>query len=288
MITIDLILLNVLYIKGYNYLQNIRLSLVDACRSYLIEDLERLGQGGFGEVYKVNVYSLDRSCVTQYARKYFSPAPEYEVTAVREIADLRQRFLIEIRTQYTLNSINYDLIAPIVLFNTAGNKPYFIMELAEGNLRKKIAEGMDSTEKRMAVIQILQGVKLIHDNNYIHRDLKPENILRYANGRYKISDFGLVKDLDDLRAAIKTKFNPQGMGSGTYRAPEIIDFGKFSVQSDIYALGRIISDIYSSAIPTRLRPVINKATSYLVEDRYLTVDKLLEDFCSATHMAMGA
>jgi serine/threonine protein kinase len=261
---------------------------VDACGSYFIEDLERLGQGGFGEVYKVNVYNSDRSYATQYARKYFSPAAEYEVTAVREIADLRQRFLVEIKTQYTLNSINYNLIAPIVLFKTTGDKPYFIMELAECNLRKMIDNGMDIAEKRVAVIQILQGVKLIHDNNYIHRDLKPENILRYANGWYKISDFGLVKDLDDLRAAIKTKFNPQGMGSGTYRAPEIIDFGKFSVQSDIYALGRIISDIYSSAIPSRLRPVINKATSYLVEDRYLTVDKLLEDFCSATHVTAEA
>lgn len=261
---------------------------MDGCGSYFIEDLERLGQGGFGEVYKVNVYNSDKSCVTQYARKYFSPAAEYDVTAVREIADLRERFLVEIRTQYTLNSIDYNLIAPVVLFKTTGEKPYFVMELADCNLKKMITDGMTLEEKRSAVIQILQGVKLIHKNNYIHRDLKPENILKYANGRYKISDFGLVKDLDDLRAAVKTRFNPQGMGSGTYRAPEVIDFGKFTVQSDIYALGRIISDIYHPSIPVRLRPVINTATSYLVEDRYLTVDKLLEDFSSAINIIMEA
>lgn len=93
---------------------------MDGCGSYFIEDLERLGQGGFGEVYKVNVYNSDKSYVTQYARKYFSPAAEYDVTAVREIADLRERFLVEIRTQYTLNSIDYNLIAPVVLFKTTG------------------------------------------------------------------------------------------------------------------------------------------------------------------------
>jgi serine/threonine-protein kinase len=254
---------------------------VDECANYFVEDLERLGRGGFGEVYKVNVYNKSKTHITQYARKYFSPSPENDSTPVREIADLRERFIVEIKTQYTLNSIGYGLIAPIVLFKKDIERPYFIMELAECSLRKAITDGLDDKEKISAIKQILKGVKLIHDNNYIHRDLKPENILKYQNGKYKISDFGLVKDLNLVRAEIKTKFRPNGLGSDGYRAPEITDEGTFSPRSDIYALGKIINDIYGGTAPPAIRALITKCTHYFSEDRYNTVDELLMSFCAA-------
>lgn len=261
---------------------------MDECGSYFIEDLERLGQGGFGEVYKVNIYNKTKDHVTQYARKYFSPSAENDNTYVREIADLRERFLIEIKTQYILNSEDYDLIAPIVLFNLQGDKPYFVMELAQCNLRKLIIEGMSENEKIIAITQILKGVKLIHQNNYIHRDLKPENILKYGNDKYKISDFGLVKDLDTVRAEIKTRFRPNGIGSDGYRAPEITDSGIFSRRSDIFALGKIINDIYDGTAPSGIRTLITKCTTYFPEDRYETVDELLESFCKAVNQVAEA
>lgn len=256
---------------------------MDEFGNYFIEDVEKLGRGGFGEVYRVNVYNRSKSCVTQYARKYFSPSPENDNTPVREIADLRERFLVEIKTQYTLNSINYDLIAPIVLFNTNGDQPYFVMELAESNLRIIINQGMSDNEKQTSVIQILEGVKLIHDNQYIHRDLKPENILKYHNGKYKISDFGLVKDLDTVRAEIKTRFKPNALGTDGYRAPEIGDSGIFSRQTDIYALGKIISDIYAGTATGKVKNIINKCTAFIPEYRYDSVNELLEEFCHAVY-----
>lgn len=261
---------------------------MDECGSYFIEDLDRLGQGGFGEVYLVNVYNRSKDHVTQYARKYFSPSAENNNTYIREIADLRDRFSVEVKTQYTLNSEDYNLIAPIVLFNLKGEKPYFIMELAQCNLRKLIENGMSDSEKITAIKQILNGVKLIHKNNYIHRDLKPENILKYPNGKYKISDFGLVKDMDTVRAEIKTRFNPNGLGSDGYRAPEISDSGIFSEKSDIYALGKIINDIYHQTAPKGVRSLITKCTSYFPEDRYETVDELIKSFSDAVNHILEA
>ncbi|WP_118987900.1 protein kinase domain-containing protein [Photorhabdus sp. CRCIA-P01] len=254
---------------------------MDRCGNYFIEDLKSLGRGGFGEVYEVNVYNLRKTHSRKYARKYFSPSPENNKTAIKEIADLRERFLVEIKTQYILNSINYDSIAPIVLFSTVGDKPYFIMEKAEANLLEAMEGGMSADEKIMAVRQIIKGVKTIHDNNYVHRDLKSANILKYSDGRYKISDFGLVKDLNHVRAEVKTKFQPNGMGTDGYRAPEITESGLFSKQSDIYAIGRVISDIYSKNLTHKLKKIISKCRAHWLEDRYADADELLIDFCKA-------
>lgn len=255
---------------------------MDECAKFLMKDLDRLGRGGFGEVYRVDVYNLAMKCKTQYARKYFSPDADNDNTPVREIADLRERFIVEIKTQCKLSLENSDLIAPIVLFKKDIEKPYFVMELAECNLMKSISQGLSEEEKVSAVIQILRGVKLIHDNEYLHRDLKPANILKYHDGKYKITDFGLVKDLNLLRAEIKTKFQPNGMGSDGYRAPEVDDSGIFSIQSDIYALGKIINDIYGSTSSKDIRSIITKCTQYFPEDRYAKVDDLLESYCAAT------
>lgn len=255
---------------------------MDECGNYYIEDVgPRLGRGGFGEVFKCYVYNRTKTHKKQYARKYFSPSPENDVTPVREIANLRERFLVEIKTQYSLNNLDYNCIAPIVLFDTLGDKPYFIMEIAECNLRDCIDNGMNEHQKVSAIVQTLKGVQLIHENKYIHRDLKPENVLRYPNEDYKISDFGLVKDLDTIRAEIKTRFKPNALGTDGYRAPEIGDSGLFSVQSDIYALGKIISDTYAGKTPVKVKTIIATCTQFFASDRYNSVEELLDAYMKA-------
>ncbi|SQC23272.1 Uncharacterised protein [Klebsiella pneumoniae] len=66
---------------------------MDRCGNYLLEDGRKLGRGGFGEVFQVGVHNLTHTNVTAYARKYFAPCPEYDDTAIKELTDLRQRFL---------------------------------------------------------------------------------------------------------------------------------------------------------------------------------------------------
>ncbi|MEY1236891.1 protein kinase [Providencia manganoxydans] len=257
---------------------------MDQCGNYFIEDLEELGGGGFGKVYEVNVYNLQKTHSRKYARKYFFPSPENDGTYIREIADLRERFLVEIKSQCRLNRIDYDSIAPIVLFSTAGDRPYFVMEKAEASLASIISKGMSMEDKATAVKQVIKGMKTIHDNDYIHRDLKPANVLKYSDGRYKISDFGLIKDLNQVRAEIKTRFQPHNIGSDGYRAPEISDNGLFSVQSDIYAVGQIISDVYSKTLNEKLKNVISKCREYWPENRYTDANELFLDFCDAVEV----
>lgn len=259
---------------------------VDRCGNYLIEDFHRLGRGAFGEVFEVKVHNLTKTYSTIYARKYFSPSPEYD-TEIKELTDIRHRFLVEIKTQCLLNKFSYDTIAPIVLFNTNGEKPYFVMEKAESNLGEAIESGMSDSERKQAILQIITGVGVIHNNEYIHRDLKPANILKYINRNeektvsYKITDFGLVKDFNDVRAELKTKFQPNYLGTDGYRAPEIKESGLFSPQSDIFAIGKIISDIYNKGRNSSLKNVISKCCNQWPEDRYQNTNDLLSDFLKA-------
>ncbi|MGI2800595.1 protein kinase domain-containing protein [Photobacterium damselae] len=251
---------------------------MDKCSNYLIEDdADELGHGSFGKVYECSVHNLTQTYSKRFARKYFSLSPDFDQTHVKEIADLRQRFNVEVKTQCILNNKNHTCIAPIVLFNTNGDKPYFVMELAEKNLLKCIQDGMTDLEKENAVTSIIKGLKTIHDNDYIHRDLNPKNILKYHDGCFKITDFGLVKDLNKLRAEIKTKFVAKGMGTDGYIAPEVEDSGEFSIQSDIYSVGKIISKIYPTPTP-ELRAIITKCQSYFAEDRYNNADELLDEY----------
>lgn len=250
---------------------------MDQCGNYLIEDRKKIGSGAFGEVYECKIFNSSMSVTSIYARKHFLPHSSID-TEVKELADLRDRFIFEIKKQCEFNNINYNSIAPIVLFKTDIENPYFVMEKADCNLFDAIEKGLSREEKSNAVSDILSGLSTIHSNGYVHRDLKPQNILKYKDGRYKITDFGLLKDLDELRAEIKTKFNPKGMGTQGYIAPEVDDSGIFSVASDIYSMGKIINDIYRGDLPPGLSKVISRCCNYLPEDRYSDAKKLTDDF----------
>lgn len=253
---------------------------MDQCGNYFIEDVSRLGDGTFGEVFEAKVYNASQSSFKIYARKRFAPGPEFD-THLTELADLRQRFAFEIKKQCEFNLLNYDAIAPIVLFKIDCADPYFVMEKANCNLAVAIRLGLTDQQRIKAVLDISSGLNTIHSHGYVHRDLKPQNVLCYPDGNFKITDFGLLKDLDQVRAEIKTKFSPNGMGTPGYIAPEIDDSGIFSVESDIYAMGRVINDIYRNNLTPELNAIISKCCNFLPEQRYRSSSELVHDFLRA-------
>lgn len=254
--------------------------LMDQCGNYFIEDVSRLGDGTFGEVFEAKVYNASRTSFKIYARKRFAPGPEID-SHLSAVADLRQRFAFEIKKQCEFNRLNYDAIAPIVLFKIDCADPYFVMEKADCNLAVAIKLGLTDTQRIKAITDITSGLNIIHSHGYVHRDLKPQNILCYPDGNFKITDFGLLKDLDKVRAEIKTRFNPKGMGTPGYIAPEIDDSGIFSVESDIYAMGKVINDIYRNNLTPELSSIISKCCNFLPEQRYRSASELTREFLKA-------
>ncbi|EPW5403794.1 protein kinase domain-containing protein [Vibrio parahaemolyticus] len=250
---------------------------------YKLLELGKLGAGGFGMVHKVFAYGdydpLTRLC----AKKTFSPSNGNNATEIKEIAALEERFAQEAIIQCKLSQKYPKHIAPIIHLDLDNNPPTFFMKLAKNNLENMIADGMDDDQKKKAVFDILHAVKVIHDNQYLHRDIKPANILFYADFTFKISDFGLVKDLNEERATLQTDIRIGQMGSGRYLDQEVSnDKVAFTIQSDIYSIGQVISDIYGArSAPTPIKLVIEKCTKYFQDERYSDIDELLSAFSMA-------
>ncbi|MDC9598889.1 serine/threonine protein kinase [Xenorhabdus anantnagensis] len=125
------------------------------------------------------------------------------------------------------------------------------------------------------VRMILKGVQHIHERGYLHRDLKPENILRYADGTYKVSDFGLVKNARSEDESEMISNMAANIGTEAYMSFEAKN-GMFSAQSDIYALGVIIHEMGIYEV-NRIDDIVRKSTCMKPTDRYDSVSEMLMD-----------
>ncbi len=240
--------------------------------NYLIEPLEEIGSGTFGYVEKVNVYNKSRTNKVTFARKYFRP--NY-TPSESELSELQERFKREVIYQADCFHNN---IAPICMYNLNTDKPWFIMELAESNLETILAsddclEGdkkLSESDKLSILKMVLDGVAYLHQKNFLHRDIKPLNILKFPDGTFKISDFGLIKNLNSQSNPI-TQIGQQ-MGTNKYMAPEI-ENGIYSIQSDIYALGVLMEELELSE---KYDDIIGKCTQRKPKNRYQSVLEIIE------------
>ena len=125
--------------------------------------------------------------------------------------------------------------------------------------------------------RVAKAVQQLHDAGYIHRDLKPGNILRRENGEPVLIDLGLIKRrgtgvTDPVvrhgRGVSIIDGKPVGVGTLDYAAPEQLLKGEATVQSDVFALGKILRGMYDGRPPGNVKPIIRRATRELPEDRY--------------------
>ena len=136
-----------------------------------------------------------------------------------------------------------------------------------------VVEGHENDEKIKVILDVLDGLEYLHNKGLVHRDIKPENILLF-NGVYKISDFGLIKNLapnahpNDVMSAIGLC-----LGTTRYMAPEVEEAAHYSHLSDIFALGVVMSQLHI----TELASIANKCTSQTVRFRYQSIAEIRND-----------
>jgi len=211
------------------------------------EILGQIGAGGMGEVYKARDPKLDRLV----AIKVLPPA-------IAASGDMVARFEREAKAVAALNHPN---ILGIYDFGTEGASTYAVMELLEGeSLRDRLKAGFLPAKKAIDYAQqIALGLAAAHAKGIVHRDIKPENIFITKEGRAKVLDFGIAKQLpgwatggteggqNQATEALGT--SPAGTEAGTvmgtvgYMAPEQVKGHPADHRADIFAFGVVLYEM---------------------------------------------
>lgn len=240
--------------------------------NYKYKIIERIGEGGFGFVEKIELFNIADHRCGEYARKSLNDLePE-----LRD--EFRRRFAREVSYQASCVHTN---VAHIYLCDLKSDQPWFIMDLAAGDLQKDLDKGiLTASEKIKIFLMVVDGLVYLHSLDYLHRDIKPSNILRFKDDIYKVSDFGLVKNLDkSSESEVITKI-ATAMGTAKYMAPEIGIAGEYSKRTDIFALGVLLEDL-EMLDNSGIHEVFKKSTARRPPDRYSEVQEMKNEFLAA-------
>lgn len=201
---------------------------------------KQIGEGGAGRVFEATRLDDEK----RVAIKFLSPD---KANMAR-----RARFKNEIAF---LMRFRHPNIVPVEDYGVAnaGNPSgaFYVMPLYASSLRKKMGEPLAKDARLRLVSGILDGVEAAHLQRVVHRDLKPENILFDENGQLPvIADFGIARfSEDDLHEHVQTRPGER-LANFAYAAPEQRLAGqRVDAQTDIYALGLIINEIFTAEVP---------------------------------------
>jgi len=205
--------------------------------------LDKLGAGGMGEVYRAHDARLDRDVALKVL-----PAASFSDPAARA------RLLREARAAARLNHPNICTIHDV---GEVEGHAYIAMELVEGEpLSVYLTRGPQPVEQTTrCALQLAEALAHAHDRGIVHRDLKSANVVMTPDGRPKVLDFGLAKQLRDgeLDEATRSQSSLTGrgtvMGTLAYMAPEQLRGEPADARSDIWALGVVMFEMASGTRP---------------------------------------
>ncbi|RMG51630.1 MAG: CHASE2 domain-containing protein [Acidobacteria bacterium] len=235
-------------------------------RSHILsryEILGTLGRGGMGEVLKARDLQLKR------------------LVAIKRLlsgslgdAEAKGRFLREARLAAQLN---HPGIATIYDIFEAEEETFIVMEYVEGEtLRERVARGPLPLKEALALgRQIAAALSAAHHQGVIHRDIKSENIKVMSDGRAKVLDFGLAKQIPPMDSTMEETvqaesvwLTQQGFAGGTpgYTAPEQWKGAPADARADIFSFGVVLYEMITGETPFPGKTVVDRITATMYVD----------------------
>lgn len=229
--------------------------------------LKSVGSGSYAQVYKYKDDEYRMHVAVKKARHTLDEAEMKRFEAEYAV-------LADLSSPYVLSVFRYN----------EADKSY-TMEYCDHTLGTYIAENngkmnFDFTKRKRIAQQFLYGISYLAVKGVLHRDLSFNNVLvkTYDAGvvQVKLSDFGLHKTQSSILTRTGTEMK------GTILDPTLEDFKDYSLANEIYAVGHVVSFIFTGRTAPHVRGenlggIVRRCTDLNVADRYQHVKEIIRD-----------
>jgi serine/threonine protein kinase len=210
---------------------------------------ELLASGTVGDVYRARHVESGRPAVIKFLQSHAIAEPDLQRRFVREVAIVQKLHHPNIVQHYDCGLVE--------------DRIFFAMELVECGTLRDVLRQRGRLPWREAVecaILICAALDHAHKIGVIHRDLKPTNLFLAEDGRLKIGDFGLARDLNSARLTL----DGQTVGTCRYMPPEQITGDvQLTGAVDLYALGCIMYEMLVGGTPFDGRTIVEIFEAHL-------------------------
>lgn len=202
---------------------------------YRIQD--RIGEGGMAYVYVAVDEKLGRKVAIKVLHEH-----------MQRNQDIRRRFQLEAQAVSALEHPNI-----VKVYDFSGNdseRLWIVTEIIRGKniaqyVQKFTGGWLHPVVSACLVREILKALEKAHSSGIVHRDIKPENVMVTHEGRVKLMDFGIAKDVANTSMTMTGTF----MGSPSYMSPEQIRGRDVDHRSDLYSLSVLFYEIITGRLP---------------------------------------
>jgi serine/threonine-protein kinase len=180
------------------------------------------GEGGAAVVYEVRD-RLDRS----FALKILRPEKATDPCAVTDFVNEAE----------ATAAVGHDNVVRVLGHGEEGGRHFILMEFVDGPpLHVLLGEKgrLPWEEATRIVLAVAEALRHAHGKGLVHRDVKPQNILLYRDGRARLTDFGIVKDISSLKGYL---LKGRAVGTAAYASPEQCLDKRLDPATDMYSLG---------------------------------------------------
>ncbi|GBB95858.1 hypothetical protein RclHR1_02630003 [Rhizophagus clarus] len=236
-------------IKTQSYYSNLEWISYDR-----FKDIKLVAEGGFAEIYSATWLDGEPKLSREKLR---SPPITIALKRIKDAKFTTEAFIneINIHHQCVLHEANLTKFYGLTK-DPEKNEFLMILEYAHnGNLRDYLKNNFINLKwkDKLNILQsIANNLFNIHKLNYIHRDLHSGNILQFYVGGFgtKITDLGLSQSITNSKSSHRSNV----FGVLPYIAPEIIDGKPYTMESDIYSFGIIMTEVSTGKPPYRNKP----------------------------------
>ncbi|HUQ75212.1 MAG TPA: protein kinase, partial [Burkholderiales bacterium] len=205
-------------------------------------NIERtLGKGAMGVVYE----GVDPRLGRRVAIKTILKSHLDEDTA----KDYSMRF---VREAQAVARLNHPHIVQVYDFGEEGDIAYLVMEFIKGKELKTFfdaAERFDLKEAVRIMAELCDALDFAHNAGIIHRDIKPANVMIDAQGRTKLTDFGVARVQDSDKTSVERTQAGTMVGTPAYMSPEQITGGNIDKRTDVFSAGIILYQFLTGEKP---------------------------------------